>query len=207
MKKFKIAVAAFMAVCAMTFASCSNGGDKAEATLLQGDSTAAALNIRYINISRIGQNYTLAQEIFAAQQKMERDYETEANTRAEKIKREYNTIQQKIQNNVYLSQQSAESDQRNFLNMQNQAEQWSNQRLMEIQRYAQSQMNRLNDSIRSVIRDISEANKFDFVLLDSMTFYCNPRFDITDAVIEELNHRYAPAATPAATPAAEQEKK
>ncbi len=198
MRKFKFAVAAFMAVCALTVASCSKDGDKATAEILPGDS--AAINIRYVNMTRIGQNYTLAQELFAERQKMMLDFQNQAAAKDNQLQRLYQTIQQKINNNVYLSQQSAESDQREFLNMQNQAQQWSSQRLEEMDRYAALQTMRLNDSIRSVIRDICVANHLDAVIDDTVTYYVNPRLDITDAVIEELNRRYKPAA-PAALPA------
>lgn len=197
MRKFKFAVAAFMAVCALTVASCSKDGDKATAEILPGDS--AAINIRYVNMTRIGQNYTLAQELFAERQKMMLDFQNQAAAKDNQLQRLYQTIQQKINNNVYLSQQSAESDQREFLNMQNQAQQWSSQRLEEMDRYAALQTMRLNDSIRSVIRDICVANHLDAVIDDTVTYYVNPRLDITDAVIEELNRRYKPAA-PAALP-------
>lgn len=198
MRKFKFAVAAFMAVCALTVASCSKDGDKATAEILPGDS--AAINIRYVNMTRIGQNYTLAQELFAERQKMMLDFQNQAAAKDNQLQRLYQTIQQKINNNVYLSQQSAESDQREFLNMQNQAQQWSSQRLEEMDRYAALQTMRLNDSIRSVIRDICVANHLDAVIDDTVTYYVNPCLDITDAVIEELNRRYKPAA-PAALPA------
>lgn len=198
MRKFKFAVAAFMAVCGLTVASCSKDGDKATAEILPGDS--AAINIRYVNMTRIGQNYTLAQELFAERQKMMLDFQNQAAAKDNQLQRLYQTIQQKINNNVYLSQQSAESDQREFLNMQNQAQQWSSQRLEEMDRYAALQTMRLNDSIRSVIRDICVANHLDAVIDDTVTYYVNPRLDITDAVIEELNRRYKPAA-PAALPA------
>lgn len=194
MKKIKIAVAAFMAVCAMTMASCSNGSSKADAPVLQGDSAATALNIRYVNMNRIGQNYTLAQELFAERQKMMLDFQNQAAAKDNQLQRLYQTIQQKINNNVYLTQQSAESDQREFLNMQNQAQQWSSQRLEEMDRYAALQTQRLNDSIRSVIRDICVGNNIDAVLDDTVTYFANPRFDITDVVIEELNRRYGSVA-------------
>lgn len=194
MKKIKIAVAAFMAVCAMTMASCSNGSGKADAPVLQGDSAATALNIRYVNMNRIGQNYTLAQELFAERQKMMLDFQNQAAAKDNQLQRLYQTIQQKINNNVYLTQQSAESDQREFLNMQNQAQQWSSQRLEEMDRYAALQTQRLNDSIRSVIRDICVGNNIDAVLDDTVTYFANPRFDITDVVIEELNRRYGSVA-------------
>lgn len=196
MKKFTIAVAAFMAVCAMTMASCSNGSGKAEVPVL-GDSTATAINIRYVNMNRIGQNYTLAQELFAERQKMMLDFQNQAAAKDNQLQRLYQTIQQKINNNVYLSQQSAESDQREFLNMQNQAQQWSSQRLEEMDRYAALQTQRLNDSIRSVIRDICVGNNIDAVLDDTVTYFANPRLDITDVVIEELNRRYG-SVTPVA---------
>ena len=113
------------------------------------------------------------------------DFQNQAAAKDNQLQRLYQTIQQKINNNVYLSQQSAESDQREFLNMQNQAQQWSSQRLEEMDRYAALQTMRLNDSIRSVIRDICVANHLDAVIDDTVTYYVNPRLDITDAVIEE----------------------
>lgn len=197
MRKFKFAVAAFMAFCAVTVVSCSKEGDTMASTVLPGDSTA--INIRYVNMTRIGQNYTLAQELFAERQKMMLDFQNQAAAKDNQLQRLYQTIQQKVNNNVYLSQQSAEADQREFLTMQNQAQQWSNQRLEEMDRYAQLQTIRLNDSIRNVIRDICVANNLDAVLDDTVTYYASPRLDITDVVIEELNRRYKPAA-PAALP-------
>ena len=85
-------------------------------------------------------------------------------------------------------------------------QQWYNTRQMQLLQYSQSQSERLNDSIRNVVRDISLANNFDAVLNDTVAaLYVNPALDITDAVIAELNKRYTPVAAPA--PAAEPEKK
>lgn len=201
MKKFKIAIGAVLALAAVASTGCSKGADTADvAAVVKNDSTVGGT--RYVNMVRIYTNYTLAQEIMAERQRVMSEYQTQGQNREAELSRMAKNIQQKVANNVYLSQSSAQADERDFYNKQQQAQQWAAQREHQIATLMASQDTRLNDSIRSAIRDLCIAHHLDAVLVDTVAYYVNPALDITDAVIATLNQRYKPA-TPAkaATPA------
>lgn len=196
MKQIKIAVGALLAVCALSMASCSkSGADSAVEAVVPGDS--AAVNTRYVNMMKVYTNYTLAQELMAEQQRILLEYQNQAQARQNELQRMYQTIQQKANNNVYLSPQSAQADEQAFFTKQQQAQQWSEQREQQIAMYVSQQNERLEDSIRTVIRDICVQHSIDAVLNDTIAYYVSPKLDITDAVIASLNARYKPAAAPA----------
>ncbi|MCM1033897.1 MAG: OmpH family outer membrane protein [Odoribacter sp.] len=200
MKKSKLAVGALLAICAMSVASCSKSDSSAAAAaVVPGDT--ATVNTRYVNMSKVYTNYTLAQELMAEQQRIMIDYQNQAQSRQNELQRMAQTIQQKVNNNVYLSPQSAQADEQAFYNKQQQAQQWSQQREQQIAIYINDQTMRLNDSVRNVIRDICTAHNIDAVLDDTVAYYVSPKLDITDAVIATLNERYKPA-TAAQAPAA-----
>lgn len=200
MKKSKLAVGALLAICAMSVASCSKSDSSAAAAaVVPGDT--ATVNTRYVNMSKVYTNYTLAQELMAEQQRIMIDYQNQAQSRQNELQRMAQTIQQKVNNNVYLSPQSAQADEQAFYNKQQQAQQWSQQREQQIAIYINDQTMRLNDSVRNAIRDICTAHNIDAVLDDTVAYYVSPKLDITDAVIATLNERYKPA-TAAQAPAA-----
>lgn len=204
MKKLKLAVAAVMAVSALTMGSCSKSDDTANAAVVPGDETTT--NTRYVNLARVFENYTLAREINDELQRLDLEFGNQAQAKQNELQRKAQNIQQKRDNNIYLSQQSFEADVNAYSRSEQEVQQWYNTRQMQLLQYSQSQSERLNDSIRNVVRDISLANNFDAVLNDTVAaLYVNPALDITDAVIAELNKRYTPVAAPA--PAAEPEKK
>lgn len=202
MKRIKIVVGALLAICAVSMVGCSkNDSDSAAgASVVPGDSTT--VNTRYVNMMRVFTNYTLAQELLAEQQRVMMEYQNQAQARQNEIQRMYQTIQQKVQNNAYLSAQTAQADEQSFYAKQQQAQQWAEQREQQIAIYMNESNMRLQDSLTNAIKAICAAHNIDAVLNDTVAFYVNPKLDITDAVIAELNNRYKPA-TPAAAPAEE----
>ncbi len=76
MKKFKLAVAALLAVGAFAMGSCSKSADNGTAAAVTpGD--AESLNIRYVNMVSVLSNYTLAQELMTEQQRMLLEYQNQ----------------------------------------------------------------------------------------------------------------------------------
>lgn len=204
MKKFTLAVATVLAIFGAAVSGCSKS-EGSEAAVIPGDSTA--INVRYVNLTNVLNEYTLAKELMAEQQRVANEFEAQSAAKENELQRMYQSIQQKAQNRVYLTQESAAADEQRFLSMQDQARQWVAQRQQQIVYQGMQMQMRLMDSIRTVVREISVANNIDAVLEDSSTLYISPRLDISDAVIAALNARYtssAPAAQPAqaAAPAA-----
>ena len=74
--------------------------------------------------------------------------------------------------------------------MQSEAENY----LSGLQQNIQNELNQSNmqlmDSINNFMKDYAKAKGFDMVLRKSAALYIDPKYDITDEVIEGLNKRY-----------------
>ena len=111
-------------------------------------------------------------------------------SRGAEIQKLANQIQQKINSNGYLSQESFNSDQE-LLNKKNTEAQ---NYLASLQREAEQEMiqqqMQLNDSIEAFIKEYNKTRGYDAILYKAVGVYFNPALDITDEVIKGLNARY-----------------
>ena len=101
-----------------------------------------------------------------------------------------NAMQQKYKNNGYLTEDSFNADQAKLQKMQSDAQNYlgSMQQSMQNEK-AQSQA-QLMDSINNYMKEYAKTKGFDMVIRKSATLYVDPKYDVTDEVIEGLNKRY-----------------
>lgn len=201
MKKVTLAVAAILAIGSYALTGCNKAGETAQAEVTPGDSST--LNVRYINMDSVLSNYDLAKELMAERQRVALEFQNQVNARESQLNTLGNQIQQKINQGIYLSQQSAQADQDKFNRQMNDYQTWGNKRQQEIAVIIDQQNSRLMDSVRNVVTALSLANHFDVVNEENSSIYINPELDITAAVIEALNARYKSTAPAAEAPKAE----
>ena len=193
MKKLTLAVGMLLALVA---ASCS-GSDKneAKAPIVRNDSAAAACNIRYIDVDSVLAAYTLAQELATEQQKEMIAFESAARQKDTEIQRLNANIQNKYQNNGYLTQESMQADVNSLQKKQEDANNWANNHQNRLAMLVAEQNQRLNDSLQSFLKDYNAVYNYD-AILDKKVGFFKPELDITAEIIEGLNSRYT-ASTPA----------
>ena len=197
MKKLKLTVAALMAVCALTAASCSDKEKAAEAAaVVPGDNSA--INVRYLNSDSVFSNYVLARELMAELERAGQQFESQVNTRRSQLQQRVNTYAQKRQNNIYMTEASRQKDQNEIQAADEANQRWFAQRQGELQNYQLSVAARMQDSLRAVVKDICAKYNFQVVQDVAVTYYVDPALDITDMVIKMLNDRYQPASATAA---------
>lgn len=181
-------------------ASCSGSGDaSAEAApevkpAEEGATFEATTNIRYIDIDTILQAYTLAQEISAEGQKLMGEYQSLERQKQNEIQTLGNSIQQKVNNNTYLSQESYQADVNDFNKKQNAAANVLGAKQNSINEQMARQQQRLTDSIESFIKDYNSTRHYDAILYRESGVYFNPELNITREVIAGLNARYKSSA-------------
>lgn len=181
--------------------SAASSADSTQSNAKESQAFAASTNIRYIDMDSILSNYTLAKEINdQAQQAMlnlqqiQRQKESELQTLG-------NSIQQKAQNNGYLSQDSYEADMRNFTNKQTQAQNYLVGEQRKVEQAMAIRDRQLQDSIHNFLVDFNGSRHYDAILLRNAGIYFNPALDITEEVIKGLNERYKqPSAADALLP-------
>ena len=182
----KLAVLAVVLLMAAT--SCNN--KPAEAPKTAGGTALENLKIRYIDEDSIMANYNLAKDINEAMLRRQNQFDAAQKQRGNEISKFGNAMQQKYQNNQYLSEEAFNADQAKLQKMQADAENY----LASLQQSIQNELNQsqiqLLDSIDNFMKDYAKKKGFDLVLRKSATLYIDEKYDVTDEVIEGLNKRY-----------------
>jgi len=196
-------LALFAAVVLMASASSCNN-KPADTPKAAGGAALENLKIRYIDEDSIMANYNLAKDINEAMLRRQNQYDAAQKQRGNEISKFYNAMQQKYQNNQYLTEEAFNADQAKLQKMQNDADNY----LASLQQSIQNELNQsqiqLLDSIDNFMKDYAKKKGFDMVLRKSATLFIDEKYDVTDEVVEGLNKRYnkvggkvAPAPAPA----------
>lgn len=199
MKKTALAAKTLIAILAAGMISCSNDGKNEAATATaapaaDGTETVASVNIRYVDIDSVMAAYTLSKELNEQGRKLMLDYQRMENQKRNEIQSLGASIEQKRNNNGYLSQESFDADINSLNRKQTEAanilgahQEKINKQLAEFDR-------QLNDSVRGFIEQYNSTRHYDAILYRASGLYFNPALDITDEVIAGLNARYTPKA-------------
>lgn len=189
-----------MGMLALGAVACS-GSDKTD-NAGNADSTAIAsnaksaeafdikTNIRYIDMDSIMANYNLAQEIQSQATVAMQELQAKQRQKESELATLGNTIQQRAQNNGYLTRENYEADMRSFEAKQNQAQNYLMQENQKVQQALAVRDRELQDSIHNFLVDYNADHHYDAILLRAAGIYFNPALDITKEVIEGLNKRY-----------------
>lgn len=200
-------LALFVAVMLMAATSCNE--KPTEAPKAANGTAPENLKIRYIDEDSIMANYNLAKDINEAMLRRQNQFDAAQKQRSNEISKFGNAMQQKYQNNQYLTEEAINADQAKLQKMQADAENY----LANLQQSIQNELNQsqiqLLDSIDNFMKDYAKKKGFDMVLRKSATLFIDEKYDVTEEVIEGLNKRYnkvggstaAPAKAPEATPA------
>ncbi|MDE6207802.1 MAG: OmpH family outer membrane protein [Muribaculaceae bacterium] len=194
MKKLSYTVKTLVAV-AFVAAACSCNDKQAAApaaAVAANDSNATAVlpNFRYINADSVLSAYVLAQQFAEESQRELMRYQQQEQQKSRELETLGNSIQQKQQNNIYLSEASMRADIENFQKKQEEASRYLGAQQQRIQASTIAAQKRLNDSIQSFIKDYNAVKGYDAILLSEAGIYFNPALDITAEVIEGLNARF-----------------
>ena len=193
MKKLALCAKSLMLMMAFVAVSCSSN-DSADSNTTTSTANAAAaaglVNIRYIDADSIAAHYNLAKDFKEAQLRSFSKIDNAQRTRGAELQKLGNSIQQKMNSNGYLSQESYKADVDLFNKKQSDAETY----LASLQREAEQEMlqqqMQLTDSIEAFIKEYNAKKKYDAILYKAAGVYFNPALDITDEVIKGLNARY-----------------
>ena len=200
-------LAVFAAVALMAATSCNQ--KPAEAPKAAAGTAMENLKIRYIDEDSIMANYNLAKDINEAMLRRQNQYDAAQKQRSNEIGKFGNAMQQKYQNNQYLTEEAFNADNAKLQKMQADAESY----LAGLQQSIANELNQsqiqLLDSIDNFMKEYAKKKGFDMVLRKSATLYIDEKYDVTEEVIEGLNKRYnkvggkvsAPAKTTEAAPA------
>ena len=158
----KLALSAAL-VLMMTAASC-NDKPATEAPKTNSGVAVENLKIRYIDEDSIMANYNLAKDINEAMLRRQNQYVAAQKQRASDINKFGNAMQQKYQNNQYLTEEAFNADQAKLQKMQADAETYLGNLQQSISNELNQSQIQLLDSIDNFLKDYAKKKGFDMVL-------------------------------------------
>lgn len=147
-------------------------------------------NYRYVDLDTILSRYNLAKDYNEEMLRMQTSMEAEVKRHENSIQSLASQMQNKVQNNSYLSQQSFDADQRKLAQMQSSAEKSVGTLQQKFQESALKAQKAVNDSIENYIKEYNASKHYDAIFFKAATLFIDPDLDITDEVVEGLNARY-----------------
>ena len=195
MKKnfLKAAAFAFALSACIALPSCSQQQNETKAPAAAAKESAPAHvlpNYRYVDIDSVLSKYNLAKDYSEEMMRMQTNMESEVKRHENSIQSLATTIQNKIQNNGYLSEASYKADQEKFNNMQVNAQKAVANLQSSFENAALNANKTVNDSIIAYIKEYNAKKGYDAIFQKGATLYIDPALDITADIVEGLNARY-----------------
>ena len=196
MKKItrNVAMIAIVALSAATMLSCNDTEKKdaapAKAKTEAGKSSSNLPNYRYVDLDTILSRYNLAKDYNEAMLRLQNNAESQMKQHQTKIQNFATSIQNKMQNNGYLSEASYKQDEQKYVSMQSDAQRSMQNLQNNIAQAADQAQKCINGSINAFIKEYNKTRGYDAILFKAATLYINPELDITNEVVEGLNARY-----------------
>lgn len=147
-------------------------------------------NYRYVDLDSILSNYNLAKDYNEEMLRMQSNMQNEVKRHENSLQSLATTMQNKLQNNSYLSEASYQADQQQYADMQNKAQRAVAALQNNFETTAMIAQKSVNDSIEAYIYEYNMKKGYDAIFFKAATIYINPALDITNEIIEGLNARY-----------------
>lgn len=197
MKKTAYAAAALAAV---MISACSGNEKKADAektekktVKVESESFEPTTNIRYYNMDSVMANYELVKTFNEANLRTMTELQNAQRSREGELNRLAASIQQKMQNNGYLSEASYNADVAELNKKQQAAQNYLGSLQQRAQEDALRQQEEFIDSLNNFLAEYNKTRHYDAILLYAPGVLFNPALDITNDIIEGLNAKYKKA--------------
>lgn len=152
--------------------------------------TAGLPNYRYVDLDTLLTKYILAKDYNEEMMRMQENLEKETKRHQTSLQSLASQIQNKVQNNSYLSQESFDTDQQKLASMQSNAEKAVGTMQQKYAEAAAKAQQAVNDSINAFVEEYNKKHGYDAIFNKAAALHFNEALDITDEIVEGLNARY-----------------
>lgn len=157
---------------------------------VESESFEPTTNIRYYNMDSVMSNYELVKTFNEANLRTMTELQNAQRSREGELNRMAANIQQKMQNNGYLSEASYNADMAELNKKQQSAQNYLGSLQARAQEEALRQQEEFIDSVNNFLAEYNKTRHYDAILLFAPGEHFNPALDITNDIIEGLNARY-----------------
>ena len=137
--------------------------------------------------------YNLAQDINKEMMRKEEDIKMKLTEKYKALQDDQADFERKYKNNVYATPERAQSEYNRILQKEQEIVQLEQTLTLEFEKEGLQKNQALRDSINKFIAEYNQNKGYDFIItkLGENLLYANPKYDITQEIINGLNEHYA----------------
>ena len=188
MKKNIIKTFTLLAV-GVLMAACNNQPSKMDSDKAENGSSAQG-GIAYIELDSLTEHYEYAKVMKDSLEKMSANATTVLTNKDKELERSYNSIQTRLQNNTFTSEQQYKTAVAAFEQERNNRVALEARLSNELAQKQAEFLQTLQDSLDNFLADYNKDKKFDMILNKATVLYGDNKYDITQDVINGMNARY-----------------
>ena len=178
---------------AIAMVSCNNQSPKMDEQPVEVSSqNESGIKIAYVEVDSLMTQFEFAKEKTKEIEKKSLNARNTLTQKGNQLQNAANNFQQKLQNNGFTSREQAESVQQSLQRQQNDLAALQARFESELANESQKFNNALRDSLNHFLEIYNKDKKYDMILAKSgdNILMANPKYDITQDVINGLNNRY-----------------
>lgn len=196
MKKFSVVldvvlVVAVAALFVLFFTNKCNSSNHTE--VCDNPNVAEKGDVVYIQIDSLVQNYDMFNDLRSEFEGKATKIQNDLNKRGRAFENEAKNFEEKL-NKGLLTRSQAESMQANLVQKQQELQNYSQQKQMELAEEEQVLLNKVMDAIKTYVKEYNKTHQYALILTTSATTQVviegNPSLDITQSVLNGLNEEY-----------------
>ena len=192
----KIAFFAVLSIVLLSFTQCNKPETATDTTAPQTTSldSVQGIKIAYVEYDSLMAKYNLAIDLNKEMMRKESNISNTLEQKALSLQEEQAEFTRKAQNNIFATQERAQSEYERLLKKEQDIVQLQQTLATEYEREVLDCHRRLRDSVNNYIKIYNTTKGYDYILtkIGDNILYANKALDITQDIIDGLKSRYAP---------------
>lgn len=156
----------------------------------QAPIAVSGLKIAFVDVDSLLANYTFYQDLVEEMTRKEENYRLVLAEEANKIQKEINDFQKKLENGVYSSRERAESEQNRLAKKQQSYQEKVQQYSMELDNESLSNSQKVSEVVDNFIKEYNKTHGYNLIITKNSLLYADEVLNITAEVLEGLNAAY-----------------
>lgn len=189
--KFKSVSTIVLSAVMMTgFCQCSQQPANNTASQENAPVAVSGLKIAYIDVDSLLANFTFAQDLMEELTRKEENYRLVLTEEANKLDKEAQDFQKKVQNGVYSSRERAESEQNRLLKKQQALQEKSDKYSLELLNEREANSQKISETVENHVKEYNKTHGFNLIISKNSLLYADEGLNITADILDGLNAEY-----------------
>ena len=193
MNKIQIVINVILVAAVATLFGIVLAGKKSATSEIATVSPSEVMPVAYLNVDSLLANYTFAQDASDKLISKQEDARLKMNTKLRTFQNEVAEFQRKLENNAFISRESAEKQQQKLAKKEQELQELEAKLTQDIMIENQKLNQQLADSLTNFLKDFNADGRYHVILSNTAkdnVLMANEQYDITNEVVNGLNARY-----------------